>query len=152
YDTVADFSAITPMAKIPSVLVVGPTLNVHSISDLIALARKQSIDYASPGAFTQLNTERFRRAANFDAQRIPFKGAPEALTEVMAGRVAFYFSPVFAALSLINSGKLVPLAVTGTQRTPLLPDVQTFTEANFPQADDNFWIGLFAPAKTPRRI
>lgn len=152
YDTVRDFAAVTPMARIPSVLVIGPSQKVQSIAELVAAARSRPMDYASPGAFTHLNTERFRIAADFDAQRIPFKGAPEALTEVMAGRVGFYFSPVFAALPLINSGKLIALAVTGTQRTPLLPSVPTFAEIGFAKADDNFWIGLFVPAKTPPAI
>jgi len=70
----------------------------------------------------------------------------------MAGRVGFYFSPVFVALPLINSGKLIALAVTGAQRSPLLPNVPTFAEVGFAKADDNFWIGLFVPAKTPLAI
>ena len=152
YDTVRDFSPVTPMARIPSVLVVAPSLNVRTVPELVAAARSRPIDYASPGAFTHLNTERFLRTADVNAQRIPFKGAPEALTEVMAGRVAFYFSPVFVALPLINSGKVVALAVTGERRTPLLPNVPTFAEVGFARADDNFWIGLFVPAKTPRAI
>src|SRR6185312_2642980 len=107
---------------------------------------------ASPGAFTHLNTERFLRSAGFTAQRIPFKGAPEALTEIVAGRVDFYFSPIFVALPLITAGTVVPLAVTGDSRTPLLPNVPTFAEVGFPKADDNFWIGLFVPARTPTAI
>jgi tripartite-type tricarboxylate transporter receptor subunit TctC len=152
YDTWRDFARVTPMAKVPSVLVVGASKNIHSVAELIAAARTRPINFASPGAFTHLNTARFLRSAGFEAQRIPFKGGLEALTEVTAGRVDFYFSPVFLALPLIMSGKLDALAVTGSRRTPLLPDVPTFAEAGFPKADDNFWIGLFVPAQTPRSV
>ena len=152
YDTYRDFARITPTAKIPSVLVIGASKNINSVAQLIAAARSGPINFASPGAFTHLNTARFLRSAGIEAQRIPFKGAPEALTEVTAGRVDFYFSPVFVALALITSGKVVALAVTGAKRTPLLPNVPTFAEVGFAKADDNFWIGLFAPANTPRNI
>jgi tripartite-type tricarboxylate transporter receptor subunit TctC len=152
YDTYADFARVAPMAKIPSVLVIGATRNVRTIVDFIAVSRNTSLNFASPGAFTHLNTERFLRSAGFTAQRIPFKGAPEALTEIVAGRVDFYFSPIFVALPLITAGSVVPLAVTGSSRTALLPNVPTFAEAGFPKTDDNFWIGLFVPARTPRSI
>lgn len=152
YDTYRDFARVTPMAKIPSVLVVGASQNIHSVAELITAARRRPINFASPGAFTHLNTARFLRSAGIEAQRIPFKGGPEALTEVTAGRVDLYFSPVFLALPLLTSGKVLALAVTGTQRTALLPDVPTFAEAGFAKADDNFWIGLFVPAQTPRSI
>jgi tripartite-type tricarboxylate transporter receptor subunit TctC len=92
------------------------------------------------------------RSAHFEAQRIPFKGAPDALAEVVAGRLDFYFSPIFAALPLIQAGKLSALAVTGTRRSPRLPETPTFAEAGFPDVYDNFGIGLFAPALTPRSI
>jgi tripartite-type tricarboxylate transporter receptor subunit TctC len=152
YDTYSDFARVAPMAKIPSVLVIGAQKNIHSVADLVAAARNKPFNFASPGAFTHLNTERFLRSADFTAQRIPFKGAPEALTEIVAGRVDFYFSPIFVALPLITVGTLIPLAVTGNSRTPLLPSVPTFAEIGFPNADDNFWIGLFVPAHTPRAI
>jgi tripartite-type tricarboxylate transporter receptor subunit TctC len=96
--------------------------------------------------------ERFLRSAGFAAQRIPFKGAPDALAEIIAGRVDFYFSPIFVALPLITADKVVPLAITGEARSPLLPDVLTFVEVGIPNADDNFWIGLFVRVSTPRTI
>jgi tripartite-type tricarboxylate transporter receptor subunit TctC len=152
YDTYADFSRVAPMAKIPSVLVIGSSKNVRTVADLVAASRQRPINFASPGAFTHLNTERFLRTAGFTAQRIPFRGALDALTEVVAGRVDFYISPVFSALPLITGGSVVALAVTGSSRTALLPNVPTFAEVGFPKADDNFWIGLFVPARTPRGI
>jgi tripartite-type tricarboxylate transporter receptor subunit TctC len=110
------------------------------------------VNFASPGAFTHLNTERFLRAAGFKALRIPFKGTPETLTELVAGRVDFYFSPVSAALPLIKAGTLVALAVTGSKRLPSLADVPSLAEIGLPNVYNDFWVGLFAPARTPRSI
>jgi tripartite-type tricarboxylate transporter receptor subunit TctC len=152
FNPARDFSGITPMARVPSVLVIGASKKVGTVEDLIKTARSRPVNFASPGAFTHLNTERFLRSAGFEAQRIPFKGAPEALNELVAGRVDFYFSPVFVALPLLRAGTMVALAVTGKQRSPLLPGVPTFAEVGFPKADDNFWVGLFAPSQTPRSI
>jgi tripartite-type tricarboxylate transporter receptor subunit TctC len=152
FDTAREFSGITGMAEMSSVLIIGASKNVKTIDELVKAARKSPMNFASPGAFTHLNTERFMRAAGFKAQRIPFKGTPEALTEIVAGRVDFYFSPVLAALPLINAGNLVPLAVTGTERLSWLPKVPSLAEAGLPKVFDNFWVGLFAPAQTPRDI
>jgi tripartite-type tricarboxylate transporter receptor subunit TctC len=152
YDTYRDLARVTPIAKVRSVLVVGSVKNIRTMDELLAAARVRPINFASPGPFNRLNTERFLRNAKLEAQRIPFKGAPEALNEIVAGRVDLYFSPLSAALPLISSGAVVALAVTGSQRTPLLQNVPTFAEVGFGKADDNFWIGLFAPALTPHPI
>ena len=96
--------------------------------------------------------ERFRQAAGFQARIIPFKGAPEALTEAMAGRIDVYYAPILSALPFIQGGKLLPLAVSSRKRASVLPDVPTTLEAGYPNSDYNFWIGVFAPAKTPRAI
>ena len=101
---------------------------------------------------TQLNAERFRRSANIEAVHIPFKGAPEALTEVVAGRLDFYFSPIAPALPLLREGKVLALAVGSSKRASVLPDLPTTIEAGFPDSDYNFWVGLFAPAKTPAAL
>jgi len=104
------------------------------------------------GSITHLAMEAFRLAAGFDAVHVPFKGAPEALTEVLAGRADFYFSPIPPALSMVNEGKLMPLAVSSSTRAGALPDVPTLSEAGYPEATYNFWIGLFLPSKTPSSI
>jgi tripartite-type tricarboxylate transporter receptor subunit TctC len=96
--------------------------------------------------------ERFRLSAGFKTQAIPFKGAPEALVEVMTGRVDVYYSPILAALPFIRDGKLLPLAVSSPTRTSTLPDVLTTLESGYPNSVYRFWIGVFAPAKTPRDI
>ena len=156
YDAVNDFIAVAPLAYFPNVLVVAPGKNIASLKALVDAARAKpgSMNYASGGVGTptHLAAERLRLSAAFDAQHIPFKSQPEALTEVVAGRVDFYFCPVFPALPLIREGKLVPLAVSGAKRVSVLPNVPTTQEAGFPNSDFNFWVGLFVPARTPSPI
>jgi tripartite-type tricarboxylate transporter receptor subunit TctC len=154
YDTARDLIAVTPLANLPTVLVVPASKGYKTVHDLVAAAKAKpgSINYAAAAASTQLNAERFRRSANFQAQHIPFKGAPEALNELIAGRVDFYFSPIAPALPHIRDGKLVVLAAGSAKRAAMLPDVPTTLEAGFPDSDYNFWVGLFAPARTPREV
>lgn len=156
YDPIKDLIAVTTLGYIPNVLVVAPEKNIRTLRDLVAAARAKpgSMNYASGGVGTptHLAAERLRIGAVFEAQHIPFKGQPEAMTEVMTGRVDFYFCPVFPALPLIQEGKLIPLAVSGTTRLASLPDVPTTTEAGFANADYSFWIGMFVPARTPPDI
>jgi tripartite-type tricarboxylate transporter receptor subunit TctC len=102
------------------------------------------------GSATHLNAERFRLGAGIDTVNIPFKGSPEALTEIVTGRVDFYFCPVNAVLPLLKDGKVVALAVGSSKRSLALPDLPTTLEAGVPNSDYNFWVGMFAPAKTPR--
>jgi tripartite-type tricarboxylate transporter receptor subunit TctC len=154
YDTARDLAAVAPLANVPTLLVAPASKGYRTVQDLVAAARAKpgSINYASAAASTQLNAERFRRSAKFEAVHIGFKGAAEALNEVMAGRVDFYFSPIAAALPLVRDGKLVALAVGSSKRASVLPDLPTTIEAGFPDSDYNFWIALFVPAKTPRAL
>ncbi|HEY2532644.1 MAG TPA: tripartite tricarboxylate transporter substrate binding protein [Xanthobacteraceae bacterium] len=156
YDPVRDFSSIAMFGDVPLVMVTAPDRHIKTLADLVAYAKAHpgTVNYASGGIGTppHLAMERFRLAAGWDGQHIPFKGAPEALTEVMTGRIDVYFSPITPALPLIRAGRLVPLAIAGTKRSRALPDVPTTTEAGYANSDFDFWIGLFAPAKTPRQI
>jgi tripartite-type tricarboxylate transporter receptor subunit TctC len=152
YDPVRDFAAITPLGNVPLVLVISPEKKIKTVQEMVALAKSKAgaFNYASGGTGTppHLTMERFRLASGWQGQHIPFKGAPEALTEVMTGRIDIYFSPITPALPLIRDGKLVALAVGGAKRSTALPDVPTTVEAGYPNSDFDFWIGLFAPAKT----
>ena len=154
YDTARDLAAVVPLANLPTVLVVPPSRGFRTLADLVAAAQAKpgSINFGSAAASTQLNAERFRRSAKIDAVHIPFKGAPEALTEVAAGRLDFYFSPIAPALSLLREGKVLALAVGSSKRASILPDLPTTIESGFPDSDYNFWVGLFAPAKTPAAL
>ncbi len=155
YDTGRDFSGVMPLANVPLVLVVAPE-KYKSIGELVAAAKTKSggVNYATvgAGAAAHLTAERFRLSAGFEAQQIPFRGAPEAMTEVMAGRVDFFFSPTLPTLPLLRDGKLRALAVSSSKRASALPDVPTTLEAGFANSDYNFWIGMFVPVKTPRDV
>lgn len=156
YDPVRDFSAITPLGNVPLVLVVAPEKNIKSVQQLVAVAKQKpgAINYAAAGIGTppHLTAERFRLAAGFSGQLVPFKGAPEALTEVLTGRVDFYFCPLPAAIGFIKEGRLLALAVGGSKRAVALPDVPTTVEAGFANSDFDFWVGAFVPKQTPRDL
>jgi tripartite-type tricarboxylate transporter receptor subunit TctC len=156
FDTVADFAGVTPIAAVPNALVVSPTKNIKTLKDLLAAAQgaPNGLNYASAGqgSATHLNAEKFRVAANIKATNIPFKGSAEAVNEVIAGRVDYYFSPIAPVIGQIKGGQLVALAVGSPRRASALPDVPTTAEAGVPGSEFNFWIGMMAPAKTPRDI
>lgn len=156
YDTLADFAGITALAALPNVLVVAPSRGWKNVADLLAAARAKpgQLNYASAGngSATHMNAEKFRMQAGFDAVHIAFKGTPEALTEIISGRVEWFFAPLASALPLIKDGKLQALAVSTARRSPALPDVPTTIEAGVADSDYTFWVGLFAPAKTPRAV
>jgi tripartite-type tricarboxylate transporter receptor subunit TctC len=154
YDPVKDFVGITSIGNLPSVLVISPSKGIRTLQQLVDFAQVKPVTFGSTGVGgpVYLTMQRLRQAANFQARIIPFKGAPEALTEVMAGRIDVYYSPLLAALPFIHSGQLLPLAVSSEKRVSALPNVPTTLEAGFPNSNYSFWIGVFAPAKTPRPI
>jgi len=154
YDPVKDFVGITALGNLPSVLVIAPSKGIRTLQELVKFAKAKPITFGSTGVGgpVYLTMERFRQAANFEARIIPFKGAPEALIEVMAGRIDVYYSPLLAALPLIHSDQLLALAVSSEKRTSALPNVPTTLEAGYPNSNYSFWLGVFAPAKTPRAI
>ena len=156
FDTVRDFTPIIPLANMATVLVVSPSKGYKSVADLVAAAKAKpgAMNYSTAGAgnFSHFASEVFRLAAGFEAVHVPSKGAPEALTEVLAERVDFFFSPLILALPFLKEGKLQALAVSGSQRATALPDVPTTAEAGYPRSEYNFWVGVFAPAKTPAAV
>jgi tripartite-type tricarboxylate transporter receptor subunit TctC len=156
YDPVKDFAALTPLGNVPMVLVVAPSKGMKTLKELVekAKARPNEINYAAAGIGTppHLTMERFRLAAGFEGQLVPFKGSPEALTEVMAGRVDMYFCPISTALPLVQAGKLVALAVSTAKRAAALPNVPTTIEGGVPDSDFDFWVGAAVPKKTPRDV
>ena len=156
FDTLRDLTGVTPLGLLPNVLVISPSKGIRSVTELIAAARAKpgALNAATigVGSATHLNAERFRLGAGIDVVAIPFKGTPEALTEVMTGRVDYYFCPVNAALPFLKDGKLLGLAVGSTKRSVALPDLKTTLEEGIPNSDYNFWVGMFAPSKTPREV
>ena len=156
FDTEKDFVGVTPISSTPNVLVMSPSKNMKTLQELLAAARAKpgSMNFASAGqgSATHLNAEKFKLAAKIEATNIPFKGSAEAVTEVMSGRVDYYFSPIAPVIGQIRSGQLVALAVGSPKRASALPQVPTTAEAGVPGSEFNFWIGMMAPAKTPRDI
>ena len=151
YDPIKDFAAVAPLGNLPNVLVIAPAKNIKTVQELVAEGKKRTITFGSIGVGSPITMamERFRLSAGFNAQAITFKGAPEALVEVMTGRVDVYYSPVLAALPFIKDGKILPLAVSSPTRSATLPDVPTTLESGYTNSAYRFWIGVFAPAKTP---
>lgn len=156
YDPTRDFAAVTPLGSAPFVLVVTPGRGLKSVRDLVAAARAKpsAMNFASPGvgSASHLSAELFRLSAGVQAVHVPFKGGVEAMTEVIAGRIDFFFMALGAALPHVRDGKLTALAVNGPARSPALPDVPTLQEAGIGNADNPTWFGLFLPAGTPQDI
>jgi tripartite-type tricarboxylate transporter receptor subunit TctC len=154
YDPLKDFSAVASIGYSTSALVVPPSLGVKSVKELIALANAQPgkvfFGSAGAGSGTHMSAERFRHAAGIKATHVAFKGQPEFVIEIVAGRVQFGMASLGPALSLIKEGKLLPLALM-PNRTPLVPDVPALTEIlpNFSRDGSQMWL---APARTPRPI
>jgi tripartite-type tricarboxylate transporter receptor subunit TctC len=156
YDPIRDFAPVAMFGIQPSVLVAAPSKGWKSIKDLIAAAKAKpgELNFASAGlgSASHWPSEKLKLAAGINVQHIPFRGPVEAFTEVMTGRVDFYYLPIVPALPQIRDGKVVALAVSTPQRAPALPEVPTIGEAGYPEAQYLFWGGLALPAKTPRAI
>jgi len=154
YDPVRDFVPVAMFGTQPNVLVASKQSGFKTVADLVAAAKAKpgTLTFASAGigSTSHMAGERFRLATNIDVRHIPFREG--GLTEVMAGRIDFYFIPLAAAASALASGKLSVLAVSTDKRSPLLPDVPTVAEAGFPAAESSFWVGLSAPARTPPSV
>ena len=153
YDPIKDFKSLAMLAQVPNVLVVNPKNGYKNVGDLVAKvkAAPDKFVYASAGSgsATHMNAEKFRIASKIAAVHVPYKGTPEAMTDVISGNVNWFFAPITTAIPMIKEGKLQALAVGSPQRAAALPDVPTTVEAGFPGSDYDFWIGLFAPGKLP---
>jgi len=156
YDTLRDLAGVTPLAVLPQVLVVAPDKGIKTVQELIALAKARpgTLNYGSAGVGTanQLNAERFRIGAGIDAVHVPFKGTPEVINELLAGRIDYFFCPINVCLPLIGTKRVVALAMGSSRRSAALPELPTTLELGVPDSDYNFWVGLFVPAETPRDI
>src|SRR5262245_14722693 len=154
YDAAADFSAVASFGSVPNVLLVAPSKGINTVQELVARAKERSMSFASAGvgSATHWAAERFIVSAGFKATHVPFRGGPEALTEVMTGRVDFVFIGISAGLPFIQNKQLVPLAVSSAKRSSTLPDLPTTLETGYKDSDFNYWNGMLVPAKTPRPI
>jgi tripartite-type tricarboxylate transporter receptor subunit TctC len=154
YDPVRDFVPVVLIGTSPNVLMVSKSSGFNTVADLVAAAKANpgALTFASAGigSSSHMAAERFRLAAKIDVRHVPFREG--GLTEVMAGRIDFYFIPLAAAASALGNDKLVVLAVSSPHRAGILPNVPSIVEAGYPEAVFRFWNGLSAPAKTPRDI
>jgi tripartite-type tricarboxylate transporter receptor subunit TctC len=156
FDPAKDFAPVAMLGISPSVLVASPSKGWKSIADLVATAKAKpgALNFASAGvgAASHMAAERLRLATNIDVRHVPFRGPVEAFSEVISGRIDYYFLPISPALPNIKSNRVVALAVSTPERAALLPDVPTVVEAGYPSAQYLFWCGLAFPRGTPRAI
>lgn len=156
YDTLKDFTPIAMLASMPNVIVVAPDKGYTSLKDLVqkVKAAPGKFTYASAGngSASHIAGEKFRLALGLDVSHVPYRGAPAGLTDVMGGRVDWFMAPIAIVTQLINDGKLKALAIGAPKRSPQLPNVPTTAEAGFAGVDHLFWLGMFAPAKTPADV
>jgi len=156
YDTLRDLTGITPLAALPNVLVVNPAKGWKSVADLVAAAKAKpgQLNYASAGvgSATHLNAEKFRLQAGIEALHVPYKGTPEAMTNVIGGSNDWFFAPLASALPLVRDGKLQALAVSTPSRSPALPQVPTTVEAGVAGSDYTFWVGMIVASATPAPV
>jgi tripartite-type tricarboxylate transporter receptor subunit TctC len=156
YDTHKDFAPIGLVSTGAFLLLTHPSVPVKTVKELIALAQAQpgKLNYSSAGNGTanHLAMERFKSAAGVDFTHVPYKGAPQAVTDLLAGRVSVTLNSIPPIIAHIKGGRLQPLGVAGARRSPLLPDVPTIGEAGVPDFEAGSWLGLLAPARTPKPI
>lgn len=156
YDPVADFAPISLLATVPNIISVHPSVPAASLSELVALAKAQpgKLSYASSGngTSTHLAAELFKAAAGIDLQHVPYRGSAPAVADVIAGQVPVLVDSVSSSTAHVKAGKLKALATTSPRRLSVLPDLPTVAESGYPGFQSSAWVGLLAPAGTPRPI
>jgi tripartite-type tricarboxylate transporter receptor subunit TctC len=156
FDMSKDFAAVALLANLAIVLVVNPATGVRSIADLIALAKAKPgrVLYASVGAgsLPHLCGVMFAQRAGVDLVHVPYPGSPQGVMDVVAGRITMMFGPASGIVGQVAAGKLTALATAADKRPAALPDVPTMAEAGMADFDTSLWLGLLAPAGTPRPI
>lgn len=154
YDPVKDFVAITQINASSTVLVVNPKLGITTFAEFIAYAKEHpgQLNYASSSPATVLPMEMLKQMAGIDLVHIPYKGSGPAMTDILAGHVDVMFGGALATVPHVKSGALVGLAVAGSERSKVLPDLPTVAEGGYPDFAADSWNGVFAPAGTPPEI
>jgi tripartite-type tricarboxylate transporter receptor subunit TctC len=156
YDTARDLTGVISLGVSPLVMIMAPSKGHKTVQEFVkhAKAKPDSINFTSAGVgtATHLAAERFIHAAGIKAVHVPHRGGAEALTDVMAGRVDFYFCPIGTAVPQIKAGRVLALAVSSPKRAVALPDVPSTLEAGYADSDYSFWVGVFVPVKTPSTI
>lgn len=156
YDLTHDFVAVTQLASIPFLLAVQPGTNIASVKDLVtrAKAKPGELSYGSSGSGgpSHLAMELFKSMAGVDIRHIPYKGAAPIAADLMSGQIQMTFFTVSAALPYIANGRVRPIAIAATRRSPSAPDVPTFAESGLPGFEATTWFGVMAPRGTPQPV
>jgi len=156
YDPVRDFAPVTMIASFPNLLVANPGLPFKTVPELVAYAKSRpgTLNFASAGAgtSTHLAGELFKSVAGIDVVHVPYKGGAAAMTDIIAGQVAYYFGTMPSSMPLAKAGKLRALAVTSLTRSPAAPEVPTIAESGYPKFETAAWYGLMFPTGTSREI
>ena len=154
YDPQRDFQPITQLTSVGNVVVVHPSVPATSIKEFIALAKAQpgKLNYATTGTGNLLGIAHFKVMADIDMVAIPYKGTGQAVVDLVAGHVQFFFMNPLVAISNVKSGKLRGLAVTSLTRNPALPDMPTVAESGLPGFKNITWHSILVPARTPKPI
>ncbi len=151
-----DLTGVSPLATLPSALVAAPSLGVKTVKELVDKARAapKGLNYASAGvgSAAHVNAEKFVSGLQLKGTHVPYKGTPQMLTDLAGNNVDFAFVPMISSVGMIREGKVVGLAVSSDKRSAAFPELPTTAEAGFPQGQFNFWIGMLAPAQTPKAI
>src|SRR5882762_9481466 len=154
YDAQRNFAPVSLLVLLQQLLVANPSLPANNLAELIALAKERpaSINYASYGSGSQphLSGEMLKYKAGIDLVHVPYKGISLAVPAVMAGEVQLTFSGIATSMALLKSGRIKPIAIGGPRRSPLLPEVPTFSELGYADVETHAWFGLFLPAGPPR--
>ena len=156
YDTLKDFTPVGLISVGPFVLITHPSLPVQSVKELIALAKAQpgklNCASAGNGVANHLALELFKQMAGVDITHVPYKGAPQAVTDVLAGHMNMTFNSIAPIIAHIRAGRVRVLGIASAKRSSQLPEVPTISEAGVPGFEAENWFGMFAPAKTPKRV
>jgi tripartite-type tricarboxylate transporter receptor subunit TctC len=156
YDALKDFAPVSLIASAPLLVVVHPSVPVHSIKQLVALARAKpgQLNYASNGvgSSTHLATEMFKMMTRTDLVHVPYKGLGPATTDLLSGQVQLMFSSAVAMMPHVQAKRLRAIAMTGAKRSTAIPDIPTVAESGVPDYESGSWYGILAPAGTPREI
>ena len=156
FDPMKDFDAITTTATGPALLIVSPNLKINTVAELITLAKKQpgklTFSSAGVGSGSHFGAELLKANAGLELLHIPTKGIPEALTEVISGRVDFFISPYASAVAMVRDGRAKAIGITSLKRFKEFPDLPTLSESGATGYKFEFWYGLLAPANTPKEI
>lgn len=156
YDTLKDFAPVSMLASMPNVIVATNGRGFKSLKDLVDRAKAEPDQYtfgsSGNGSGAHIAGEKFKAAVGIQAIHVPYRGTPEAVNDVIAGRVDWFFLPLPLALPMVQAGKLTALAISADHRSPSLPEVPTTAEAGFMGVDQQFWVGMFMPASVPPSI